>query len=134
MSAVERFERSIQLDPQSGCWLWTRPLNADGYGRFSVGYRNMNSHKWSYEYHVAAVPEGLHLDHLCRVRHCVNPWHLEPVTSAINTKRGERAQRTHCPRDHAYTPENTSVRNGKRHCLACHRINQANYLLRKRAA
>src|SRR5689334_10590331 len=69
----------------SGCWLWTGYLMPNGYGKFAVS-RGINAlaHRWSYETFVGAIPAGLTLDHLCRVRGCVNPTHLEPVTRREN--------------------------------------------------
>jgi hypothetical protein len=51
------------------------------------------AHRWSYRYHVGPLIDGLHLDHLCRVRNCVNPYHLEQVTPEINAARGADARR-----------------------------------------
>jgi hypothetical protein len=67
-----------------GCWFWVGAINKKGYGTFKVGSKTVIAHRWAY----GPVPEGLTLDHLCRVRHCVNPNHLEPVTSAENQRRG----------------------------------------------
>lgn len=96
------------------CWLWTASLfQGTGYAQFNYGGGKMGTaHRWSYIHHIGPVPDGLHLDHLCRVRHCVNPAHLEPVTQRENTLRGmsfaaQRARQTHCKRGHEFTPENT---------------------------
>jgi hypothetical protein len=90
---LERFARSVRRD-ESGCWLWTGVRHPTrGYGRFHVGGRAgvngkyVQAHRWSYEYHVAPIPTGLHIDHLCNQRECVNPDHLEPVTQAENNRR-----------------------------------------------
>lgn len=123
-----------RVEKTGSCWLWKSTVGRNGYGYFRTTKRNRLAHRVAYELVVGPIPDGLHLDHLCRVRHCVNPSHLEPVTPGENIRRGEPANRTHCPREHEYTPENTRVRGGKRHCLACHRIHQANYLARKAAS
>jgi hypothetical protein len=118
-----------------GCWIWTAAL-VSGYGRFHTGARKdgtrrgILAHRWAYESLRAEIPDGLFLDHLCRNRACVNPWHLEPVTNQVNNQRGltghasgarQRAI-TRCPAGHAYDDENTYVdRRGKRFCRACKR-------------
>lgn len=119
----KRFDEKWDED---GCWLWTAARNQNGYGRFWDGVRLVQAHRWSYEYHVGAIPEGLQLDHLCRVRHCVNPEHLEPVTHAENGRRGLagawQAAKTHCKNGHEFTDANTLWRGpDKRHrgCRTC---------------
>lgn len=62
----------------------------------------------AYEMYVGPIPEGMQLDHLCRVRHCVNPAHLEVVTQQENMRR-VAVLTTHCPRGHEYNEENTYV-------------------------
>jgi len=92
------------------CWLWTGPKLKDGYAMLSVNGTNVGVHKFSYEL-TARIPEGLCLDHLCRVRHCVNPAHLEPVTTEENIRRGElwkvSGAKTKCPAGHPYDAANT---------------------------
>ncbi len=73
------------------CWLWTGPLTKTGYAHFGVGGRTLAAHR--YAYGLSAIPAGLTLDHLCRVRHCVNPAHLEPVTQGENSRRARFADR-----------------------------------------
>lgn len=130
----ERFWPKVDLSGP-GCWLWTAGTNRDGYGSFRVGSqsdgtrRHVLAHRWAYEHLVGPIPEGLTIDHLCRVRHCVNPDHLEPVSHAENTRRGEsgRNQRikTHCPQGHPYDEENTYMWNDHRYCRACQRARRA---------
>lgn len=119
---IERLMEKISFEPFSGCWLWMGYLNDEGYGRLRLGSTEepySPAHKASYELLVGPVPEDLQLDHLCRVRCCVNPKHLEPVTALENTTRGigngpavaaaalAHEAITHCPQGHEYTPENT---------------------------
>lgn len=82
----------INRDGPNGCWLWTGTIERTGYGRFWLGGRQEIAHRASYALLIGPIPEGLTIDHLCRVRACVNPDHLEPVTLAENIRR-ERAQR-----------------------------------------
>lgn len=124
MTPEERFWSKVEKT--DGCWLWTGALNGGGYGRFNVG-RRLYAHRAAYLMFVGPIPDGLQIDHLCRVRHCVNPDHLEPVTHAENVRRGEvgtrERMRTHCPHGHEYTEANTYVhpRDGSRKCMACAR-------------
>ena len=73
------------------CWLWTG-ATASGYGLF-WDERQVRAHRWAYESEVGPIPEGLQLDHLCRVPLCVRPDHLEPVTGAENMRRMWLARR-----------------------------------------
>jgi hypothetical protein len=72
------------------------------------------------------IPEGLELDHLCRMPACANPYCVEPVTHRENLLRGDGlgawyAKRTHCNERHPYDEENTSIKSdGSRRCLVCH--------------
>lgn len=117
----------ISAEGTDGCWLWTGGKNPNGYGRvFDKGAGALRqAHRLVYERLVGPIPEGLQLDHLCRVRNCVNPEHLEPVTARENTIRGDtgpgrNARKTHCMRGHEFTPENTRIRpNGSRMCRTC---------------
>jgi len=117
------------------CWLWAKGIMGTGYGqlfvRGSKPYKMVRAHIAVYEALVGPVPEGLELDHLCRVRRCVNPDHLEPVTHRENVLRGtaiakavaHQRAKTHCPRGHPYNKENTYYRpgNGDRGCKICRR-------------
>lgn len=73
-----------------GCWLWLGPVNDEGYARVRVpGYPTKWAiHRVAYEAFVAPIPDGLTIDHLCRTPSCCNPEHLEPVSMAVNIKRG----------------------------------------------
>lgn len=126
LSVDERFWSKVEKSPE-GCWQWTAStVPGTGYATFYVSAQEprVNTHRWAYERFVGIVPPGLHLDHLCRNRSCVNPEHLEPVTPQVNTLRGisfaaENAAKTACPQGHPYDEENTYRRAGRRYCLAC---------------
>lgn len=89
----------------NGCWLWSGPLYWNGYGSISQAtYGTGLAHRASYEHHVGPIPPGLDLDHLCRVRRCINPEHLEPVTHSVNIQRGFDARLGNdCQRGHDQT-------------------------------
>lgn len=134
---IDRFTAKIQIDFETGCWIWTGG-KLHGYASFSLGRgRTVSGHRWSYKTFVGPIPEGLTLDHLCRTPACVNPDHLEPVTMGENTRRGESpgaiAVRTNtCVRGlHELTPENTYVTpsTGFRRCRECRRATDRAYRL-----
>ncbi len=82
-----------KVEKTDTCWLWTGSLNSAGYGGFSTGPTRDLAHRWAYAHEVGPIPEGLDLDHLCRVKRCVNPAHLEAVTRAENLRRAREASR-----------------------------------------
>jgi hypothetical protein len=107
----------------TGCWVWTGFVNHHGYAKFHWGAAMVLGHRWAYEHFVGPIPDGLQIDHLCRVRRCLNPAHLEPVTPVENVRRSplHAGARTHCPKGHPYDEANT-VRPGRmarRACRAC---------------
>jgi HNH endonuclease len=120
----ERILAWVSPEPNSGCWIWMGNLSPEGYGRIGINRRKMYAHRISYECFVGVIPSGLELDHKCRMRCCVNPEHLEPVTHRENGLRGisplaENARKTSCVNGHAFTPENTHVGKSGRKCKAC---------------
>lgn len=130
------------IDTQD-CWLFAGYKNNLGYGQVFTYNNGKNgyqyAHRASYETFVQPIPDGLVIDHLCRVRCCINPDHLEPVTARVNTLRGEgvliNTRKTHCPKGHEYTKHNTvSYSNKWRRCRQCISIkNKAYYADSKRA-
>lgn len=135
----ERIASKIEADPATGCWLWRGYLNNRGYAQIQVHRVSVFVHRLTYQSARGAIPEGLELDHLCRVPHCCNPAHLEPVTHRENVLRGVspmaiNAARTHCVHGHEFTPENTKrTYNGRRACRACAREFMRGYHLRVKA-
>lgn len=125
---TDKFERGFRekyVVNLEGCWLWTAATDGCGYGWFGSSGGRAKAHRYSYEVAVGSIPEGLCIDHLCRVRCCVNPDHLEAVTLAENVRRGKsgefNAAKTRCPNGHPYDDENTYIWNGKRGCRECRR-------------
>ena len=130
-SLRERFEEKYIPEPNSGCWLWLGALCNGGYGNIRNQGFIKSAHRISYEMYKGIIPEGLHLDHLCRVRCCVNPNHLEPVTRKENIRRGVLAgtfgkaerRKTHCPMGHSLSGKNLYLTpNGSRNCKECRKI------------
>lgn len=118
-----------RIDMSSECWLWTGAVTKDGYGKSAVGsraagtHRDVAVHRWVYEYIVGEIPADLQIDHLCHVRHCANPAHLEPVTLAVNQGRkwAKREPQDLCGRGlHRLTETAKFNRaSGKRYCGVC---------------
>jgi len=121
---LERFWSNVE--DQGFCWHWTGSRIKGGYGNFRFGRRTHQAHRLAYQLLVGEIGPGLQLDHLCRIRACVNPDHLEPVAQRINILRGfgasaVHARQTHCINGHEFTKANTRIRrSGRRECRTCH--------------
>lgn len=122
---------SVKVEASGDCWVFTGFRGSDGYPRLSLGFgrqkRSVLAHRVVYEMLREPIPADLQLDHLCRNRACINPAHLEPVTSRVNTLRGVspsalNAAKTHCKRGHRFDEKNTRLRpGGVRACRECER-------------
>lgn len=124
MTTENFYKLMRRVDKTPKCWLWKG--SAAPYGTFWAEGQTRSAHRTIYEIVRGAIPSGLHLDHLCRVPRCVNPWHLEAVTPKVNTLRGEtpaakNLAKSECPKGHPYSHVNS---NGKRCCRVC--LNESN--------
>lgn len=122
---AERFWRMV--DKTEGCWFWTGAIaKVTGYGRFE----GWGAHQHAYALGVGPIPEGKVVDHLCNIRHCVRPSHLQAKTQRENTLRSEiapaavNARKTECVNGHKLEGGNVYCppkRPGQRHCKKCQR-------------
>lgn len=144
MEIEDRFWAKVEVEANTGCWHWAAYLSDGGYGIFAFNGRAGGAHRFAYEHFVGPIPEGLTIDHLCRVRECVNPDHLEPVTQSENARRGDHRnkgdanrRKTHCPQGHPYDRGNTrhAVQAGghkERRCVTCIRDRSRKYYYKNR--
>lgn len=125
---IDRFAEKIALT-DSGCIEWIASQNGAGYGTLSINRTGgkVLAHRWSYVHHIGPIPDGMHLDHLCRNTLCVNPDHLEAVTQRENTLRGAaptavNAAKNQCTHGHPLSGSNLRVTpKGWRECIECRR-------------
>lgn len=132
-----RFWSKVAPPNEQGCMLWLAGKDRGGYGQFRLDGKSLTAHSVSWKLAYGPVSDGLVIDHLCRVRHCVAPEHFEAVTYAENSRRGQTGinnrAKTHCPQGHPYDDENTyAPLQNRRKCRACHRAqNRASYHRRR---
>jgi hypothetical protein len=111
------------VEDARGCWIFQGAPSPNGYGMIWTDGGKRLVHRVAYELIVGVIPAGLHIDHLCRVRMCVNPAHLEPVTCRENLHRSPiapaalNALKKECPRGHRLT----RLGSGRRYCRVCNR-------------
>lgn len=118
----ERFWAKVQKTDT--CWFWTAAITAAGYGLLGDGERLVYAHRYSYESSYGLIPPELTIDHLCRVRHCVNPAHLDAVSRRVNNVRGNgwsgrNARKSICPHGHSYALYARINPDGSRRCGIC---------------
>lgn len=134
-SLTPRIQSLIMPVPMCGCWLWT------GHTWLGYGYYNrVRAHRLIYTSMVGPIPDGLQVDHLCRVRSCVNPAHLEPVTCRENLRRSPIAvvsplmAATHCKKGHPLVVGPSHWKHGrKRRCPICRAERNIAYHQERRA-
>lgn len=129
-----RFMAKVQIQA-TGCWLWTAARDRDGYGQFGDGGTMIRAHRWAYERFVGPIPHGMEINHLCRVRACVKPEHLEPLTRAEHARRDNtppeiNRRKVACPKGHPYSGINID---GRRICRECQRANERRWRSSRRA-
>lgn len=128
-TALDRLLAKVEIDDVTGCWIWTGARSPTGYGRIRGGDGSSGAwlvHRLAYTLLVGPIPDDLTIDHLCRVRACCNPDHLEPVPHRENVLRGEgitarEARLTECIHGHPFDEANTYHYKGQRHCKTCRR-------------
>lgn len=123
-----KLEKWKSINPETGCWEWTRTLSEDGYGKVPIsGSRYGSVHRISYQIAKGEIPDGFELDHLCRNRRCFNPDHLEPVTRRTNVVRGllpgmmkrKAVSQTHCKNGHLLFGENLVLQGPEKKFRVC---------------
>lgn len=139
---LEKHWKSVSPEPNSGCWLWIGSTTREGYGRAHLRRgKTVAAHRKAFQMDTGAViPRSMHLDHLCRVRCCVNPDHLEVVTARVNTHRamlfrdpGLCQQDGLCLHGHPLDQSNAHSRaDGDTPCRSCEILSRRRYRARKR--
>jgi hypothetical protein len=127
---LARFVEKVDyLSSPAGCWEWTGYIDEKGYGKFNLPntYQPVRAHRYAYELAVGPIPKGMHIHHKCNNEKCVNPNHLEPTTPSDHVfltpgnVAYEAALKTHCPKGHEYSRQNTRIEKvGWRKCKQCY--------------
>lgn len=115
----------IKVKKTDSCWLWMAGKFHFGHGRFKIRNKNKQAHRVSWEMKNGPIPNGMLVCHKCDVPSCVNPDHLflgtykDNMQDSLLKGRNYEANRTHCPKGHPYSIENTQIYNNKRKCKTC---------------
>ena len=122
-SLTERFCSGFIINVETLCWEWIGSLS-NGYGRLKNNYKSLQAHRVSYELTKGTIQRGLEIDHLCRNRKCVNPDHLEVVTTKINQERSVRATKALCSKGHPLDgiTKRKAKKYPQRFCKTCLRL------------
>jgi hypothetical protein len=136
LTPEERLLGKVACDIATRCWLWTGPRNEEGYGITQLNGHTHSAHRAVWLVLVGVIPQGLEPDHLCRVRLCVSPAHIELVTHRENCLRGRigahLGERSHCKNGHPYDSTNTRYdARGARLCRSCSKERTAAYRIRR---
>lgn len=134
LPVLERIAARVEVAPDSRCWIWTGYVHPTGYGHINLKGKVWRVHRLTYTLLVGPIPGELETDHLCGVRACVNPGHLELVTHLENMRR-RSVRQTHCKWGHERSEGNVyRHKTGRVVCKACHRGWMAAYQARIRQA
>lgn len=130
-----RFINKIQFTKD--CWLWIGAKQSKGYGHININGKNILAHRFSYSFNYGGIPKRMTIDHKCRNRLCVNPYHLRLMTQKDNNLCGEsppsvNKRKTHCIHGHEFNIENTRIKHRKdgdhRECRKCASILSIKYI------
>jgi len=146
---TERFWKYVDKCGENECWEWRGALDKEGYGRLYTHVadngvvRMVGAHRLSWEIHKGPISKSLQIDHLCRNRKCVNPGHLEPVTCAVNIRRGltgkglnnHQNRKTHCQQGHPFSGTNLVINSAShaRMCRTCKNATERREYAQRRA-
>lgn len=136
LSLEDKYRVRVDVRGDDECWPWLGHITNRGYGRMSHDGKKPQAHNVGWNLYYGEIPGVLVIDHICHNdsgclggpscphRSCQNPQHWELVTPAENTSRGQSGinsrSKTHCPRGHEYTKENTYItKSGGRMCIQC---------------
>jgi len=134
--SIDRFISKIKID-ENGCWIWLGG-KSNGYAYFWFEGKNVKAQRFSYALFMGGLPD-LPLDHLCRNRACVNPEHLEPVSTKENVLRGigitsKNFKKIYCKNGHPFSQNNTYFRpTGGRSCIICLKNTKQKYENQKKS-
>ena len=134
---ITRFLDKVRVSDTSAyngspCWEWVGCVNlVTGYGQFRWDSIVEYPHRFAYWFFIGSIPDKFEVTHLCRLRHCCNPLHLEAVTHQENMRRRD-SNRTHCKKGHEFNERNTQIIGREHRCRICNAQRQREFQLRKK--